>query len=79
MKTKFRPSFLLLAAPHMGSEFPDQWIEPVLPAVEVRSHNHWTTREVPNTYFLYRNITAWYCSSSGNMCYWELIMVQKKL
>ena len=30
---------------------PQQWIEPLPPAVEMWSLNHWTTREVPNQDF----------------------------
>ena len=32
---------------HAGSHFPDQGIQPVLPAAEAWSVNHWTTTEAP--------------------------------
>lgn len=36
---------------HVGSQFPDQpGIEPMPPAMEVQSRNHWAAREVPKIY-----------------------------
>ena len=32
---------------HVGSQFPKLGIEPLSPAVEAGSLNHWITREVP--------------------------------
>ena len=42
------PSLLFLAAPRgaCGTLVPQPGIEPVPPAVEVQSLNHWTAREV---------------------------------
>ena len=31
---------------------PQQWIEFMPPAVEAQSLHHWTTREVPRSYFI---------------------------
>ena len=42
----FLPVLFLLATWHVGSWFLDQGIEPMPPAVEVWSLNHWTMREV---------------------------------
>ena len=37
---------------HTGMQFPHQESNPGSPAVEARSLNHWTTRDVPASFFL---------------------------
>ena len=49
-----------LAAP-CGILVPRPGIEPLLPAVEAQSFNHWTAREVPIQQILYVTLTM-YCS-----------------
>ena len=49
-----------LAAP-CGILVPQPGIEPLLPAVEAQSFNHWTAREVPIQQILYVTLTM-YCS-----------------
>ena len=48
----FKFSFLGHTVLHIGSQFPDKpGVEPIPPAMEVRSLNHWTAREVPKDIF----------------------------
>ena len=42
-----------------GILVPRPGIEPVLPAVEAQSPNHWTTREVPETHLYMKRAGPW--------------------
>ena len=50
--------FFGLTTRHVGVLVPRPWMEPTPPAVEVRSLNFWTTREVPRGGFLTNSIST---------------------
>ena len=53
--------FIFGSAAACGTLVPWLGIEPVPPAVEVRSLNHWTAREVPQTHLSKKGASIMFC------------------